>query len=435
LLNCLSPRGGSASSRENLPAPIAAKSAATTPPTSNPSGDSSLPDASPAEGFSTFSHEKQREILQRFEAKYGMDPELGALLSLRRAIQGLSADQTASLIENLYQSPRNSDDGALRSTLASRLAALDPQRTLEIGKRFGSSVILRAALSEIAHRDGAEALRAEISLPPELKKNPFMGFFMTETNLSPTGGSFQEMAAVLHENPSFVDDLLVSGSVGNFLGPALAQIALASPETALAQARDFFDKIEPRYVGLRRSIYSNTLSQMRSQSPEAASAFFDALPETDRTREMCRDEAVARFQRQGVDAAVSFAEKQTNDSSMRFAALGIWERLATQDRSAALAWIEVLPKGPFREGVFSALKVDVEQSRALGSEPAAVEAGMSLPSKAVRLDYFTYILSNRPGIPGGLGFSANFSKIDLVSALPLPETEKIELLRRLAPIQ
>jgi hypothetical protein len=55
---------------------------------------------------------------------------------------------------------------------------------------------------------------------------------------------------------------------------------------------------------------------------------------------------------------------------------------------------------------------------------------MSLPSKAIQLDYFTNILTNHIGLLVVFG-----SKREFVESLPLAEGDKNEILRRVAPIK
>jgi hypothetical protein len=171
---------------------------------------------------------------------------------------------------------------------------------------------------------------------------------------------------------------------------------------------------------------------MRSVSPEAASAFFDSMGENVRSPWMFSDEAISRFRRSGVDAAVSFAEAQNDPEALRSAALGTWWILAQRDRAGAVQWIESLPEGTFRQGVLTAVMVDAwNESRTWGSSQTAIEAGGKLASRASQLDYYAALMADRPE----RSYSQRMAKSEMISLLPLSDAEKAELYRRVAPIK
>jgi hypothetical protein len=65
------------------------------------------------------------------------------------------------------------------------------------------------------------------------------------------------------------------------------------------------------------------------------------------------------------------------------------------------------------------------QSNSWGSQQTAIDAGLQLSSKAAQLDYFTNMMNDRHGPP---------KRTELINDLPISEADKIELIRRVAPI-
>jgi hypothetical protein len=166
---------------------------------------------------------------------------------------------------------------------------------------------------------------------------------------------------------------------------------------------------------------------MRSAAPQAASAFFDSLTDKEKSPWMASGEAASRFQAGGIEAAVSFAEKQTTEESLRSAALGTWWSLAEKDPATASAWIDSLPPGPFRQGVLTAVMLNAwNQSGSWGNLQTAVDAGLNLSSKKAQLDYFANLMTDRHGPP---------KTTELLQEIPISAAEKSELVQRLAPIK
>jgi hypothetical protein len=328
------------------------------------------------------SYDEQKNILERLSKKYGQGRGYqhfqgtnyppSVWLWLSKAIKNISAEQAARLLGFL---PEDEDDDGigmdslLRNTIAATFAEIDPQRALELGKKEDSSYILGAALEAIARQDGAKALRIALDLDK-------VGLLPDFEQLSLVRGDFQKMAAVLSEKlPSFLTDPSQSYQgryLGRFLGPVLAEAVLESPETALAQVHEFsslLEKLAPKDEALRsreefgelgplKSIVQNTLSILHTQSTQAASDFFHGLTENERALWMYAQEARALLNRNGVEAAISFAETQSNGAGVSLSAIQIWSRIAEVDRPAALSWIESLPEGRFREGVLYAVRQD-----------------------------------------------------------------------------
>jgi hypothetical protein len=139
-------------------------------------------------------------------------------------------------------------------------------------------------------------------------------------------------------------------------------------------------------------------------------------------------EAAARFRRGGVEEAVQFAEKQGKEQFTKNAAGGVWWSLSQLDRPAAMQWIETLPQGAFREGALNSLMQEAAfRSRSWGDSTETIRAGAELLSRASKLDYYAQLAGQSRG-PG-------ISKSEFIASLPLPESDKSELRRRMAPIR
>ena len=413
-----------------------------------------LPNASELSGFDKLPLEKQLEALKRIAAGRVKNESYspGIELWIARMAKQLSADQAAALLEAWPLGKE--DDEFMRATIAARLAAQDPMRALELGKKLDDQRTVACAIASLAHTNGADALRAMADIE-ESKRGKVWENLVREGNFK-TGGSFQEMASVLREKPELLKEMRGGWAMSRILGMALTQSALNDPAAALASARELGAELErlapadnseggrdgrrgsgnrggPRPASMLSQMIQSTLSEMRATDPDAASRFFDALGEKEKSSWMHSDEAITRFQRQGIDAAVSFAEKQNDDESMRSAALGTWWVLAQRDRSAAVGWIDSLPEGAFRQGVLTAVMIDAwNQSRTWGSTQAAVEAGATLGSEATKIDYFASLLSDRAF---GMGRGSSSSRAELIQFLPINEAQKALLQQRLAPIK
>jgi ribosomal protein S4 len=138
-------------------------------------------------------------------------------------------------------------------------------------------------------------------------------------------------------------------------------------------------------------------------------------------------EASARFRETGADPAIQFAEKQTSPQFAKDAARGVWWSLAQQDRGSALQWIESLPAGPFRDGALNSVMQEASfRTRSWGETEEVVKAGTELRSTRTKLDYFTSLAQQRR--------ADGSTQSEFVGKLAIPEAEKMELRRRLAPI-
>lgn len=224
------------------------------------------------------------------------------------------------------------------------------------------------------------------------------------------------------------------------LGSMLAEFAVKDPVALLAKVKGLASDLatlgkDPNDHAsgpdaLNHGILQGVLDELRTRDPRAASAFFDSIPDAAKTSWMFPVEALYRFREGGVDAAIALAEKQTNEDFTKRAASGVWWGLAQQDRPTALTWIESLPEGAFRQGVLRSVMMDAwMQSMSWGSDRAAIDAGAALLSKASQMDYYASLMSDRRF--GGMGSAPS----EIIAKLPLSESEKLELYRRVAPLK
>ena len=428
--------------------------------------------AGAGEKFQELGVEQQKEILGKISARLSNSSSAGLQLGVVRMVGALSVAQVVALLEGLPavqqeassgrwgERPRWGEQGPsfVRWALAQKLAAEDVAQSLDLGKRLKDEVLIGSAAAVIAQKSGAEALRVVAGLPEEERQKALAA--MEGAGLERVGGTPKELLEVLRENREVFGGGMGRGGRGQMtvtrlLGAVLAGTALENPSAALenyAELAAFMEEASagdegrggrgPR-TGNRRGgggpmgspggwILQNALSQMRVVSPEAASSFFDSLGENARSPWMFTDEAISRFRRSGVDAAVSFAETQSDPESLRAAALGTWWLLAQRDREGAIQWIESLPQGAFRQGVLTAVMVDAwNESRTWGSGQVAVEAGAKLGSRASQLDYYATLMADRPD----RGYSQRRANSETISQLPVSDEEKAELYRRVAPIK
>jgi hypothetical protein len=167
---------------------------------------------------------------------------------------------------------------------------------------------------------------------------------------------------------------------------------------------------------------------MRSDAPQAERAVFDSLADNEKNNLQVTMEAAARFRAGGAEEAIRFAEKQSKEQFTKDAAAGVWWSLAQKDRSAALQWLESLPQGPFREGALNSFIQETSfKTRSWGDASETIRAGAELLSRTSKLDYFAMLASQSRG-PGA-------SRSEFIASLPIPDADKTELRRRLAPIR
>jgi len=403
------------------------------PPLSEP-----LANQSATQTFGEFDLQKQADVLKRLAGKPGKSLPPSSILLLAKMVPTLAAEQIETLLQETPSGKIEHEQ--VRRMLAERLAEIDPSRALELGKRLDDRDLLSAALNVIGEKDTAKALQFIQTLPEEQAKSVLTNYLQKIVG-SRLGGSPLEVAKVLASLPA-IKDLDWNGSHGvtEVLGNLLSKAAETSPANALATIKTLITELAPLKKDgdnqpfseerLTHGILQGALNRLRASNPQAASAFFDAIPDASKTSWMFPEEALARFKAGGVDAAIALAEQQQNPEFAKRAASGAWWGLAQQDRQSAITWIESLPQGVFRQGVLNSVMMDAwMQSMSWGSDRAAIDAGAALLSKNSRMDYFASLMSDRRF--GGRGSAPS----ELIAQLPISEDDKQELYRRIAPVK
>jgi hypothetical protein len=402
--------------------------------------DSALPGTSESESFSSLSFQKQKESLLRLSTRLLKGGSCGDQLLLARAMSELSFEQANALWEGITKTEGLKLDPAnvAHTALTERLAALDPIRTLELGKKNSDPKITQAAILAMAHQNGADALRALAQLPDK-----FRGSVASEMRgalndaIGRASGSLSEITAVLKENPQLMNQKSDSeGAVRRLVGQVASHAAESDPAAAMFEVRRMATDLAEVKPGedpkaAQSAIVARIASQMtrvlRYEAPDSARVVFNNLSDTERNSTMVALEASARLRQYGTDTAIQFAEKQAAPQSTKDAARGIWWSLAQQDRGSALQWIESLPDGAFRDGALNSVMQEASfRTRSFGDTQEAIRVGQELRSTRSKLDYFTSLAQQRR--------SDGSSQNEFISKLPLPEPEKRELRRRLAPI-
>lgn len=401
----------------------------------------SLLNVSSGDAFRALPVEKQRDALIRLSARISKGGTCSDQLLLARVVNELSFEQAAALREALSKnnkSKSNTSDKA-RAALAERLAALDPVRTLDLGREAADPRTTQAAISALAQKDGAAALRAFAQLPEKFQTTVATEMKSGFTDgLGKATGSLSDMAAVVKENPRLMDSKSPGeGTVRRLIGQVASQAALSDPASAMAAVRQMASQMvqvktgeDPKaaesYIVAR--IASQMTRTLRTDSIGSERAIFNSLADNEKNDVMVAMEAASRFRGGGVEEAIQFAEKQGTEQNTKNAASGVWFSLAQQDRSAALRWIESLPEGAFRDGALSSvMQESAFRNRSFGDLDQSVKAGAELLSASSRLDYFALLAAQRKG--------TGLSQSEFISNLPLTDSDKTELRRRLAPLR
>ena len=397
--------------------------------------------ASEGESFTAIPAERQREVLVRLNAKILKGGGTADQLLMAKLVGKLDFDQASALFEQLPREEGGKTDplGGARSALAERLAALNPGRLLEMGKASGDAKLAQAAVVAMAQKSGADALRAMAQLPDKFQASvvsEMRGSF--NEGLSKASGSIESIAAALKENPKLMDPKSAcEGAVRRILGQVASQAAAQDPVAAMAEVRRLAAGLvqvkpgeDPKAAesALVARIGSQMTKTMRSDAPQSERAVFDALADNEKNDVQVALEAVARFRSGGVEEAIRFAEKQSKEQFTKNAAGGVWWSLAQRDRPAAMQWIESLPPGAFRDGALNSFMQEASfRTRSWGDSSETVRAGAEFLSKSTKLDYFTMLAGQNRG--------SGVSRSEFIASLPLPEGDKAELRRRLAPIR
>jgi hypothetical protein len=396
-----------------------------------------LPGRSDAETLSALPVEQQRDTLVKWGAKPENLRTSGDEAAMSRALKTLGYEQIVVLLETLASATGGSGDSRdfVRVALKERLAALDPRSALERGRQKNDAQLRSAAFLALITRDAAEGLRAAL----QLSESERSGLWDLAKGTDKPGGTLADLRAFILEVPQFKDQYLSVG-VESILGEMLAKKMASDPEGGVAEMRQFAADLRAMKAaadpkGQQASgaesqplhLTMGMMMELRELSPEAARRVFDSLNETEKNKFIVSLEAASRLREQGVDAAIRFAESQVAEDSVKEAARGIWRGLAQQDRVSALQWVDSLPAGSFRQGVFESLKFDAAlRNRGLGATPEALQAGAELLSRNTQLDYFEFLAAKN-----AMGLAPS----ELISGLPVPETDKQELRRRLVPVK
>ena len=175
-------------------------------------------------------------------------------------------------------------------------------------------------------------------------------------------------------------------------------------------------------------IGSQMTRAMRADAPGSERVVFDLLADTEKNEVQVALEAAARFRSGGVEEAIRFAERQHNEQFAKSAAGGVLGSLAQTDLPKALQWLENLPQGAPRDGALSGLsRWAAFRTRSFGDSEETIRAGAELLSRTSKLDYYALLAGQSRGV--------GVSRSEFIASLPLPEADKSELRRRLAPIR
>jgi hypothetical protein len=405
-------------------------------PAANPAGEApvatALPGQAEAETFSSLPLERQQETLQRWVSKRASLRGTGDELMMLRAVKTLSYEQAVALLEGFASATAGKGDSVdfVRVALKERLAALDPKLALEQGRQRGDSQLRSAAVVALMQKNAAEGLRAVGQLSEKERE----GVWDLARASTKPGGSIQELTALLKEMPELAKVSAFSLGMEGSLEFMAARRMAVDPAGGLGELRQIAAELlaakglgntGPSEQQQQIHLIMGMMMELRSLSPEAARTVFDALSEAEKSNFVVSMEAAARLKETGVDAAIRFAESQTNADFVKEAARGVWQALAQQDRTSALQWIDSLPEGPFREGVFSSVMRDaLMRTRTSRNALDAFQAGAELLSKKTQLDYYSFLVSQNPLAPS-----------EVIASLPLSDADKQELRRRAAPVK
>jgi hypothetical protein len=409
-----------------------------------PLADTGLPGT-----FANLPRPRQLDTLVRVSKQAENNPFLQLVIA--RIANDLPTEVLEELLSSLTEQKKGTDvageqDQPAINLFAERLAARAPERAIALGTSRKSARIVEAGLNVLLSRDTAEALKAKAGLPKEINVS------LTDacrSGLATPGGSFSDAVRAIQSQPDLLENVAAKNSwdLPHLLGALAAKTASTDPAQALAEVRstasefiEFNPKRDPPISDLEltkqrdslvKRIAGNAVATLRYESASAASGLFDALAETEKNGWSFSIEAVTRFKHAGSEAAISFAESQASKENMSSAASGVWWALANQDRSAALAWIESLPPGAFREGALKSVMMDAwNRSSAWGDPEVATGAASSLLSHGSQVDYYAAMLSDRH-----FGFGDGRSRAEFIAELPLTTQEKSDLESRLAPVK
>jgi hypothetical protein len=385
---------------------------------------------------------QQLETLIRISKQAAENPSVQLLLAQ------IANDLPAPVLEELLSSLAGRKDGPFLATtlLAERLAAIDPSKAIELGTQHKSPQIVEAGLSVLLAKNAADAIKALAALPKDISASLSN---IEQSGLVTPGGSFSDAVRVIQSQPNLLENVANAKQweVSKILGALAAKTAATDPALALAEIRASAAEIvnsnpkrDPATSDLQiakqrdalvSQIAGNAVNHLRFESGPDASKLFDALKDTEKKVWSFSIEAVTRYNHSGSETAISFAESQASKENMSSAASGVWWALANQDRPAALAWIESLPPGAFREGTLKSVMMDAwNRSKSWGDPDVAMTAAATLLSRGSQVDYYAAMLSDRH-----FAYNDGRTRAEFIAELPLTPQEKTDLERRLAPVK
>ncbi len=412
---------------------------------------------SEAKNLQSLSLEQRKQILQRLWASIRTQaptlftfrlPSASDLHRVANVIRDLDFQQTEALLDTL-PSPATSNRELLeyKTLFLERMACLDPTAVFERGTQMKDPRWIAAALEEIARKSASDALRKIADMPEELRNSirlvpPTMSVGVA------FGGTVAELQEVLRDNPELAPKGKPSGVVYSLLSHVLAKEARHDPERALANLRQFFTSsnssgktgvMQPSPLAFPPEIFHGLIRELRRMSPATVSSLLDKFD----LREMrsvpsnlISVEGAERCRRGGLEAALQFAERYSDQGIVSAATNGAWRSLARQDRQSAVAWIEDFPQGPIRSGIFQTI-ADEARGHLLGHgrRGLMLQIVPELPSRSARMDYLTNVLRRRTD--PSYDFYTEIeegSRIHAISNLAVSDSEREELLRKTAPI-
>ncbi|MEI6713530.1 MAG: hypothetical protein WCO60_07250 [Verrucomicrobiota bacterium] len=394
------------------------------------------------EGFETWPTEKQKETLLRLRTKYGAFSlyPTNVQLWLARQAKGLSGDQISNLLEAL---PSGKDaDANTRRLLIERLAAEDPQRAIELARKLKDETLIGTAVASVAQKSGPEALRLLAGVK-ESELGRILNQMTSPVWPSRFNGSVSDVADFLRKNTKLAEGSKAN-QFGSLCGKLVAQSAgdsTAELEEVRVLARELAgngkadqteDAKKNSADAFLKYVTDHAYRGFVGNSPEKGSAFLDGVPESQKSSWLLQVDAVSKYRNEGLESAIQLAEKQGGDEFVKMAASGTWVALAQENRKDALAWVETLPEGPFRQGAYMGVLMDA--FRYVGNEMGlqhAIEAAQELSPQS-KVGYYDELiqLSRQWGTMWGSPTPGQ-----IIERTPLTPEQKDELYRRVAPIR
>jgi hypothetical protein len=391
------------------------------------------------EGFSGWSTEKQKETLVRLRKMYGPFYPTSVQLWLVRQMKGLSIDQISDLLEALPSGKEA--DANIRRVLVERLAAGDPQKAIELGRKLKDETVLGMAIASVAQRSGPEALRMLEGMK-ESEVAEGLSEMTSSTSPSRFVGSVSDVADFFRKNAKLAEG--PKKSVAKLLGKVVAQSA-SDVGGALTEARVLVQELarnekadqseeekQWRADSFLKNVTALAYRGLVSNSPEKGSSFLDSVPESQKSSWLLQVDAVSKYRTEGLESAIQLAEKQGGDEFVKMAASGTWVALAQENRKDALAWVETLPEGPFRRGAYMGVLMDA--FRYAGNDMGlqhAIDAPQALSAQS-KVGYYDELiqLSRQWGQMWG-----GPTPGQIIERTSLTPEQKDELYRRIAPLK